>query len=110
MRPLLFIVALAACDTTEPPPLAADEQLLLGCWEGQQGTKTVQLRFHADRTVDTRIVPAGTWYTGTFSLAGHALTYDFGEEPPTYQIELSANELRYREPAFTFARIACPAT
>jgi hypothetical protein len=110
MRPLLFVIVLVACDSaSEPPPLTAHEQQLLGCWEGQQGTKTVQFQFHADRTVDTRI-KGGTWYTGTFTLVGDALTYDFGEEPPTYRIELTATELRYVEPAFTFARTSCPAT
>lgn len=84
-----------------------EEQALLGCWAGQQGEKRVQFRFHADHSVDNRVA-GGTWYTGTFAVVGDQLTYNFGEEPPTYTIAVTTTTLSYTDPPFTFTRTACP--
>jgi len=107
MRSFLLLSCLAACaDTTSSTELAVEEQALIGCWEGLQGDKTVQFRFHDDLTVDNRIA-GGTWYHGTWSVDGDALTYDFGEEPPTYHIVVTPDRFSYVELPFTFTRYYC---
>jgi len=109
MRLLLALPLLVACADQPVSGLLPEEQALLGCWEGAQGLKTVQYRFHEGRTVDARVVNGETgWQIGTFSVVGDALTYDFGEEPPTYQIDVTTTTFSYRELPFTFARITCP--
>jgi len=110
MRSVLLLVLVASCSESSSPAgdLATEEQALLGCWEGQQGIKTVQYRFHEDHSVETRVVNGtGTWYSGTFAVVGDALTYDFGEEPPTYHIDVTSTTFSYRELPFTFRRMTC---
>ena len=68
----------------------------------------MQFRFHEDHSVDTRVVDGGSgWHTGTFVVVGDALTYDFGEEPPTYHIDVTSTTFSYRELPFTFRRMSC---
>jgi hypothetical protein len=106
---IVLSLALTACTANDDgSSLSTTEEALLGCWEGAQGTKQVTYRFHSDRTVETGIV-GGTLYAGTFRLsAPTALTLDFGEEPPTYQIAITATMLTFTDFPFTFARVSCP--
>lgn len=105
VRLALVLPFLLAC-ADDGRTLSADEQPLVGCWEGQQGSKLVRFRFHADGDVSQQLLPDGATYTGTFARAGDQLTFDFGEEPPTYTITLTPSELAI-DGLGVFARVAC---
>jgi hypothetical protein len=104
MKTICLLSLLAACGTTDTnEQLSHSEQTLLGCWIGMQGDKQVTYRFKADHTVQNGIV-GGTLYSGVFSLDGAALTMDFGEEPPTYQIIVTPAKLTFTDFPFEFKR------
>lgn len=105
LRLAMILPFVLAC-ADEGRALSAEERSLVGCWERDSRPDRTLFRFHDDGEVSQQVLPAGTTYRGTFSLEGDQLTLDFGEEPPTYTIMLTADELALGSLG-VFARVAC---
>ena len=80
----------------------------MGCWRGYSGDEYVEYRFDRDgHSVVLRDLTHGGSFNGQYDLDGSALTLDFGEEPPTYSISLTATELKVLDLGFVYTRTGC---
>jgi hypothetical protein len=89
------------------PQVGAQE--LMGCWQGYWGDHHVEYRFRPDGSVDDRMLPAGPTYHGRYSLADDLLTLDFGEEPPTFLVDVDATILTFVQFPLVFSKVGCTA-
>ena len=100
----------AACEgDPESGPVSEQARALFGCWEGFQGDEHNEYRFAVDgHTVLLRDLDSGATYTGLYDVDANRLTLDFGEEPPTFEIEVTAETLTFVEFPFVYDRVECP--
>jgi hypothetical protein len=104
MKKLLLVVLVASCADDGSVNLSADETKLVGCWSGFSGDEHVEYRFHDDHSVVLTNLEREASYPGQFALQGAALTLDFGEEPPTYQVTITPTTLTFVDVGFEYTR------
>ena len=80
--PIVLVAALAACGKEEPAGSSAQQEDLIGTWEGtvdEDGIEaTVRLTFRADGTFETVVESPGVTMTGTgtYQVDGDRLRWD----------------------------------
>ncbi len=88
--------------------LSQESQALVGCWQGYQGDEHLEYRFGSDgKTVLNRDLRRQASYLGSYTLTSDKLTLDFGEEPPTYKVQLTPTTLTLLDFPFTYSRAEC---
>jgi hypothetical protein len=105
MRAAVVVIVLAGgCLNHDLDGLVPEEQAILGCWSGVEGSIPVEYSFHTDHTVEVR-KGAGA-LDGVFRVSGDRLEMTLAKHA-TARIFVSTRTISYVDEPIELTRVVC---
>jgi len=104
---VLAVVFVVGCESHDLGGLSVEEQAVLGCWQGGEGSTVVQYWFHPDHSSGRKPLPNGQFSGGTYRVEGTDLYLDFGDEV-MHPVFVSTRTITYADTAAVLTRVVCP--
>ena len=105
MRAAVVVIVFAGgCLNHDLDGLVPEEQAVLGCWSGVEGTSTVEYSFHTDHSMQLR--KGGNVFDGSYSVTNDRLEMTLPNHT-TYRVFVSTRTITYVDEPTELTRVVC---